>query len=527
MAGIGSAFGALGGGIVGGAVVQLLLDDKQFQAGLAKAETQTKAAGGTFSSFGSAATQALGFIGLGFASMAVAGAQSLMRIEQINAQTEAAIKSTGGAANVSADQVEMLSSQIENLTSIEAESVQEGANLLLTFTHIRNEVGKGNDIFNQATRIMTDMSVALGQDMKSSAIQLGKALNDPIRGISALRRVGVSFSTEQEKQIKNMVKQNDLMGAQKVVLHELKNEFGKSAEALGDTTAGKVQRFHQVWDSFLEDAAAGSVDIGNALIHPIKFMTSLGDSSGKTTEALDRVTEALKGQLITLPEAVDFLARLADGGIISSDAFDTFAASLTTVGTHTSHVTPGIDHMGDAIEGASRKVHRLAHMSGPAFKEFKKDVQSSFAGAVNSISGFDRKWAFSAGRFRHLVDQMRDKAETLRNDIKDFEKLKGIPEGFQAWLLQQGPDAVHAFVKQSKSGRDDIVSDWKGIQGAVDTTKHAMDKILTPIDAVKRGLDKITGRHNIEVHIDYSSSGSAGPAGQTISDYFGHALLDS
>ena len=84
-------------------------------------------------------------------------------------------------------------------TGIDDEAIQSGENLLLTFTNIRNEAGKGNDVFNQATETMTDMSVALGQDMKSRRRQLGKALNDPIKGITALSRVGVSVHRGPEE----------------------------------------------------------------------------------------------------------------------------------------------------------------------------------------------------------------------------------------------------------------------------------------------------------------------------------------
>jgi hypothetical protein len=49
------------------------------------------------------------------------------------------------------------------------------------------------------------MSVALGQDMSASAIQLGKALNDPIKGVTALQKVGVSFTQSQKDQIATLV----------------------------------------------------------------------------------------------------------------------------------------------------------------------------------------------------------------------------------------------------------------------------------------------------------------------------------
>lgn len=166
--------------------------------------------------------------------------EAIKRIEVINAQTESVLKSTGGAANVSAIQVETLADRLEKLTATEAEQIQEGANLLLTFKNIRNEAGKGNDVFDQTVAVATDMARAMGTDVKSGAIQLGKALNDPIRGISALTRVGVTFDDRQRDLIKTLVETGDVMGAQKVILQELNSEFGGSGAAYADTFSGKI-----------------------------------------------------------------------------------------------------------------------------------------------------------------------------------------------------------------------------------------------------------------------------------------------
>jgi acid phosphatase family membrane protein YuiD len=155
-------------------------------------------------------------------------AEESRRVGRLTAQV---IKSTGGAAKITAAQVGNLATAISNKTGIDDEAIQSGANLLLTFTGIRNEVGKGNDIFNQATQTITDMSAALGQDTKASAIQLGKALNDPIKGVTALQRVGVSFTESQKKQIKSLVDHGKTLEAQKVILKELGREFGGAAAA--------------------------------------------------------------------------------------------------------------------------------------------------------------------------------------------------------------------------------------------------------------------------------------------------------
>ena len=151
--------------------------------------------------------------------------------------TSQVIKTTGGAAHITAAQVDDLATSISNKTGVDDDAIRTGENMLLTFTNVRNEVGKGNDIFNQATSIVTDVSTAMGTDAKGAAIQLGKALNDPVKGVSALQEIGVSFTEQQKKQIATLVKHGDTLGAQKIILKELGKEFGGAAAAASDPMA--------------------------------------------------------------------------------------------------------------------------------------------------------------------------------------------------------------------------------------------------------------------------------------------------
>jgi acid phosphatase family membrane protein YuiD len=167
----------------------------------------------------------------------IADAQESARVGRLTTQV---IRSTGGAARVTADQVGNLATAISNKTGADDEAVQSGENLLLTFTGVRNAVGKGNDIFNQASRSIVDMTAALNngqvttEGIKSSSIQLGKALNSPIKGVTALQKVGVSFTESQRDQIKTLVESGHTLDAQKIILKELGKEFGGAAEAAAD-----------------------------------------------------------------------------------------------------------------------------------------------------------------------------------------------------------------------------------------------------------------------------------------------------
>jgi len=178
---------------------------------------------------------------------------------KVAAQTAAVLKSTGGAAKVTAKDVSSLAESLMHLSGVDDEAIASGENMLLTFRNIHNEVGKGNDIFNQASLAVLDMTTAMShgnvtqENMAKTSILVGKALNDPIKGLTALHRVGVDFTDAQEKQIKAMVKSGDVMGAQKIILKELTAEFGGSAKAMGDTLPGQINKLKESFNNLTGD----------------------------------------------------------------------------------------------------------------------------------------------------------------------------------------------------------------------------------------------------------------------------------
>lgn len=251
--------GALGGVGLGEAVVQVAVDTSALSSGLAKAHDEVAA---STTSMGSA-VKALGpaFAAAGIAAVGAFGASaiaSFLEAEKVMAQTEAVVKSTGMAAGLSAVQVGDLAKAFEHTTTFSDEAVQSMENVLLTFTKV------GHDIFPTATQAILDMSTALGTDLQGAAIQVGKALNDPITGMTALRRVGVSFSKAQIDQIQHLVDTNRLMEAQKVILGELSTEFGGSASKALDTYGGKWEQLMNRVDDFKENVGAGILELTSA-----------------------------------------------------------------------------------------------------------------------------------------------------------------------------------------------------------------------------------------------------------------------
>lgn len=219
---------------VGSLYYDLTLDDKKLRGQLNEAESHFKRFGNNVVSLGKTLAAGVAIGGAAAAAFGVSAVKAYSEAEAAVTQTNAVLKSTGGIAGVTQVQVSELATALQKVTKFSDEEIRSGENLLLTFTNI------GKDIFPEATETMLNMSQALGQDLKGSAIQLGKALQDPILGVTALRRVGVNFSEAQQDVIKNLVATGKSAEAQKLILKELQVEFGGSARAAGQTFAGKL-----------------------------------------------------------------------------------------------------------------------------------------------------------------------------------------------------------------------------------------------------------------------------------------------
>lgn len=235
--------------------VEIVGDASSLQKALGHASQSTSKFGSSLRTLGKVA--AVG-VGAAFAGMAVVvknGMDELSESQKVTAQTAAALKSTGGAAKVTAKEVEDLAGSLSRMSGTDDEVIQGAENLLLTFKNVRNEVGKGNDAFNRATAAALDLSQAGFGSIESAAKMMGKALNDPIKGLTALGRAGVTFSAEQKQTIKDLVATGHTLEAQKLILAEVESQVGGSAKAFGETLPGQLAKARNSFDEISAEVA--------------------------------------------------------------------------------------------------------------------------------------------------------------------------------------------------------------------------------------------------------------------------------
>jgi hypothetical protein len=396
---------------------KVIAAQRKIDAGHSTMDATTKKTGGVFqSTFGSVMPLAAAAAGAAVLKFGADSISAFHESEAAMAQTNAVLKSTGGEANITATQIVALAQRLRDMSGADDEAIQASENLLLTFTKVRNEAGAGNDIFNQGTEAILDMATAMNngaipslEDLNSRTIQVGKALQDPIKGLTSLGKAGVQFTEQQRDQIEAMVAAGDTMGAQKIILGELETQFGGAAKAAGDTFAGAQAKAQQNIEDLQET-------IGGILV-PL-----LAELSDKFAELLTDVAPVIEFVGRGMVVAFEAAAEKVEAVIAPIQALlDLLPALNDDVGE-----SSGIWKVwGDAIGGAVEAAVEQVVPGSQAFFELQRATESANEEADTTPSIMDRVAsavssatdAFIDGTHslsqneqavRHLTDAMRD-----------------------------------------------------------------------------------------------------------------------
>jgi hypothetical protein len=445
-------------------------------------------------------------VGLTVPLVAFAGAsvKAFADAEKASAQLEASLESTGAKAWISSGQIESMAASMEKKNGVDGDAIVQGAALLTTFTSIKNAAGEGNDVFDQAITLMSDYSVKTGTDASSAAMLFGKALNDPLKGMTALSKAGVQFTADQKEQIKGFVEAGDVMSAQKIILAELEKQFGGSAEAFGNTAAGGLAKAKFAFENVQEE-------IGERLLPVVEKMTGFVESA---LAEWDGLSDGTKDAAINIGLVAAALGPvLAVGGkIVSSvagmaESFgklnDKTGIGAGTLGVFTAAAAAQIaidQKMQDEIERSVVSVEKFNRaLDTGNVKEYSNAVQTAadtIAGIDPPVGNWERLNTAMAGALGALsggvtgatigslfvgndadLDKANAQLDEFRASIQglDADTATSRIDGFAQSLREAGVPAatVNAIVKDLKAGlaesgdaADDAVAPTEALAGA-------------------------------------------------------------
>lgn len=350
----------------------------------------------------------LGALASGLAMSVRAAAES----EEAVRGLEAVLKSTGGVAGITKDAALELASSLQQVTRFSDETVINAEKVMLTFTNI------GKNVFPDAIKAALDMSTVLGTDLQSSVIQIGKALQDPILGVTALRRVGVNFNETQIKIIKDLVESNKLFEAQTFILKELQTEFGGAAEAAGETFAGQIDRLNNQIGELQERIGRGLIPILSDIAEGALNVFRLSEEVQRLNQRAKELGMEGLPALFTLDDFEKLAIEVAEAD-----------RKLTEATKETTEATKQFIHIQvqayDSIEGTKKRLEELRKANietRKAIEEHYEQFKSLHMAAYSIVTGLD-------------INQVMRDFNTLVSDLGSFV-LPSSSKAFAEWNAQ-------------------------------------------------------------------------------------------
>lgn len=248
------------------------------------------------------------------------------------------LKVTGATAWTTSAELQDMAAALQKSTNYSADSINQMQSVLLGFKNITG------DTFGTATKVILDMATVMRMDLSSAAQAVGKALDDPINGITSLQRQGFRFTDAQKEMIQSLIETGDVAAAQKIILDELNTTYGGAAEAAVTSSAQIKNAFDDVlqgYGKFFSDLAnsIGSSGAGNIILKGLNFLSEGlldfekniaqlrgGDNYRKWFDGLDisdkikESSEQLKLWQIALDKAIaDGNSKKIDEAIVNVD----------------------------------------------------------------------------------------------------------------------------------------------------------------------------------------------------------------
>ena len=303
------------------------------------------------------------------------------------------IKVTGASAWTSEKDLENMSKSYAKNTNYSVTEIQKMQTVLLGFKNITGET------FNEASEAIMDMSTVMGMDLTSAVQTVGKALDDPIKGLDSLRRQGFAFTDEQKEELAQLVKNGEQLKAQKIILDELATTYGgaaKQAQSYSSRMKFALDELKETLGNKLKPLVESSTNATTKMIENLTkvlksegfqtFINVVTNLSKKVKEVVEKITSyfsELHSRIKALGEGMDLSPLLS--------FFDTLAFIISEL---IKELKKGIDEIISFFE----KLKSKSKESGESFLDLSKIVE-----IVNSI--INVLW-FLRDQIKKIIEQI-------------------------------------------------------------------------------------------------------------------------
>jgi phage-related protein len=183
-------------------------------------------------------------------------------------------------------------------TGMDQNSIKQTQAKLLTFGALAESAGEVGGAFDRAMMAAIDLEAAGFGPAEGQAVALGKALNNPIKGMAALGKSGITFTEIEKEKIQALQESGDLLGAQEILLEAIEGQVQGTAAATADMSAQFGVAASQVKERFGTALSDAFDRIGTPLLEKFfPLAMKAADAFGPLVEnAVDFFLSMLEGE---------------------------------------------------------------------------------------------------------------------------------------------------------------------------------------------------------------------------------------
>ncbi|WP_161567960.1 phage tail tape measure protein [Pigmentiphaga sp. H8] len=327
--------------------------------------------------------------------------QETRNFQNEQAQLAAVLRSTGNAAGFTQRELNKMASEMEGKSIFSAGEVNQAQARLLSYSNIVGEQ------FPQAMQAAIDMAARLGMDVSSAAETVGRALDSPKEGLTALQRQGFRFSKDQEALVERLQETGKTAEAQAIVLQALESSYGGAAAAARDTLGGAITGLQNQLNSLL---------------------TGEGGSFDEATRAINRLTAQLGSPEVqaVFAEFTGWVAGLAASFVHLIANMAEFKASSNKLGIVLG--TDALSKQQEQVKSFGRELENLTNRAVTMASDLEHVQKGLSTISLDQITDPDlRRMREGYDRIRGMITDVQRRAKAANTDLRKM--IGAVVEG--------------------------------------------------------------------------------------------------
>lgn len=396
---------------------------------------------------------------------------------------EVALAGQGLAVSGAGQDLVQLADQLQRVTRFSDEAIIGASALMST-------LGVAPGRLDEATRAALDLSTALGIDLHTSALLIGKAASG---NVEAFSRYGIKIDAVKAAA--------DPLGA---VLEAVQKRMGGVAEAAGSTGAGALvvmetaisevkealgglitessgagELFHALSDAFF-----GVADIISGIIGPSGVLDTIFRSIAKSVQDLDESFQGFVagGGLVDAMNRVIAVFELFKAGILGvlfvwKKAADVLARTFEAIAVPLLRFQDSIGLGGEGLADFIERAKAIRQQSlEDTFESIGQSIEESFRAGAKTGESAARIWenmTENARKNREAADEQREAAKKQREEM-------------QANTVAN-EKALEAQAKQQKAQQNALEKQQKALSDIAEKEQERTEKIRVQLGLMTAG----------------------------------------